>query len=85
MDQDEIELGIAEAIGKSTAAMCIQTAMVRLLLRTAVISAEDVATLGGEAEMALTSTAGLSEEAMELAMAALRGCTKKWTEAITKN
>jgi hypothetical protein len=85
MDQEDIELGIAEAIGKASAAMSIETALIRLLKRKAMLTGEDVATLAGEAEMALTAMVGLSEEAMELALSALRGCSKSWTKAVTKN
>lgn len=60
MNQDEIETGIAEAIGKSAAVICAHTALIRSLFTKGLISAEDVATLAGEAQEALSSMEGLS-------------------------
>jgi hypothetical protein len=85
MGQDEIEAGIAEGIGKSAAVVCVHTALIRLLFRKKLISAEDVATLAGEAETALTSMDGLSAESLVMAQAALRGFASSWTKVVTKN
>jgi hypothetical protein len=76
---------VADAIGKATAAVCIQAALVRLLLRKRLIAPADVATLAGEAETALGLMAGLSAEAIELAQASLRGFSQAWTKAVTTN
>ena len=85
MDQEEIEIGVAEAIGKATAVVCVHTALIRLMFRRNLISNEDVATLSGEAELALRTMDGLSAGATEMAQAALRGFARAWTKAVTKN
>jgi hypothetical protein len=78
-------LDSAEAIGKATASVCVQTALVRLLLRRGLLTPEDVATLAGEAETALGLMGGLSEESIVLAQSALRGFAQSWTKPVTKN
>ena len=85
MDQEEFDLGIAEAIGKATAIVSTQAALIRLMLRKNLLTNEDVATLAGEAEMVLRSMEGLSAEASELAQRAVRGFASSWTKAVTKN
>jgi hypothetical protein len=81
----EMKIDIAEAIGKATAAICIETGLIRLLLDKGMITKDEVSNLAAEAQLALNGMVGLSEEALELAMAALRGCTQSWTKGMTRN
>ena len=85
MNQDEIETGIAESIGKSSAVICVHTALIRNLFSKGLISAEDVATLAAEAQNALTSMEGLSHDSLVMAQAALRGFALSWTKVVTRN
>jgi len=43
MDEEQIRIDIAEAIGKATAAICLQGAFVGALIVKEIISAEDAA------------------------------------------
>jgi hypothetical protein len=81
MDEEQIRIDIAEAIGKATAAICLQGAFVGALIAKEIISAEDAATVTGIANEGL----GLSPAVREMAEAAIRGFAKSWTKRITRN
>jgi hypothetical protein len=49
MDEEGLRLDIAEALGKATAIICIQTALVTTLQVKGVLTADDVGSLSGVA------------------------------------
>jgi len=85
MDEEEIKTEFAEAIGKATAAICLQSAFVGALIAKKLISAEDAATISGVANQGLAAMEGLSPEAREIAGSAILGFAKSWTKRITRN
>ena len=84
MDEEQIRIDIAEAIGKATAAICLQGAFVGALMAKGVISAEDAATVTGVANEGLKAMQGLSPAVREMAEAAIRGFAISWTKRITR-
>lgn len=85
MDEDAMRLDLAEGIGKATAAICIQSALVGSLISKGVLTVEDAATLTGAASERLSRMEGLPEDARVIAEAALRGIATTWTKLVTKN
>ena len=84
MDEEGLRLDIADAIGKATAAICLQTAIVATLVTRRVITHEDAADLSGIANDALAEIDGLPDDARLLAGSCLRGCALAWTKYVTK-
>jgi len=85
MDEEELRLDIAEGIGKATAALSIQAALVAILVTNHKLSREDVATLAGTASASLDQTQGLPEDAKTFAESALRGFAKSWSTLVTQH
>jgi hypothetical protein len=74
----------AEAIGKASAAISIQAALIARLLAKRILTAEEVVTLTGDASIRLESM-NLAEDAKTMADAALRGIATMWTLIVPKN
>ena len=85
MDEEAIRLDIAEAIGKATAAICLQSAFVGVLIAKGVITVADAATVSGVAGEALSTMEGVPPDARELAEAAIRGFASSCTKRVTRN
>jgi hypothetical protein len=85
MDEQELRLDTAEALGKATALICIQTALVTTLKVKGLLTDADVATLTGVANETLSEMRGVPDDALELAQSALRGLAKSWTKRVTRN
>ena len=47
MADDELRLGISEAVGKATASLCVQAALIATLSQKNLLTADEVATLAG--------------------------------------
>ena len=85
MNAGDMENSIVVTDGKATALICVQGALVRMLLRKGVLKNEDVATLSGEATMVLAEMPGLSADVQAIATSCLRGFAQSWTKAVTTN
>ena len=85
MDEEDIRLDIAEALGKANAFLAIQMVLIGMLVGKSVLSADDAATISGVANEVLRQMEGLSEEVRGLAQSAVRGYAKTWTTHVTKN
>jgi hypothetical protein len=59
MDKDELRLDVAEALGKATALICLQTALVAALKAKGVLTDSEVATLSGVANETLVAMEGV--------------------------
>jgi hypothetical protein len=84
MDEEGIQIDIAEAIGEATAAISLQSALVAMLVMKEVLTPDDAATLTGTARAGL-SIMPISDGAKILAEAALSGFAKTYTKFLTKN
>jgi hypothetical protein len=85
MDKDELRLDVAEALGKATALICLQTALVAALKAKGVLTDSEVATLSGVANETLVAMEGVPDDARELAQSALRGFALSWSKRVTRN
>jgi hypothetical protein len=85
MDEEQLRLDIAEALGKANTIICIQTALVSSLNRKAVLTNGEVATLSAVANETLSAMSGLPDDVRELAESVLRGFAKTWTKRVTRN
>jgi hypothetical protein len=85
MDDEQLRTDLAEAIGKGTAAICIQSALMGMLVAKQVISPEDAATIAGLAQRALEQLTELSPEGRYMADSALRGFARTWTKNVKRN
>ena len=85
MDKDELRLDVAEALGKATALICLQTALVAALKAKGVLTDSEVATLSGVASETLVAMEGVPDDARELAQSALRGFALSWSKRVTRN
>jgi hypothetical protein len=85
MDQQQLRADLAEALGKATAMICIQTALVATLKAKGILADSDVASLSGLANDALTALPDVPDDARVVAHAALRGLAKAWTRRVTRN
>jgi hypothetical protein len=83
MNDEDARIDIAEAIGKASAAVCLQSALVETLRRKGILSDEEIATLTGLASISLRNME-LSEDAAELAEASLRGVAKTYAKPLSK-
>jgi hypothetical protein len=85
MDKDELRLDVAEALGKATALICLQTALVAALKAKGVLTDSELATLSGVANETLVAMEGVPDDARELAQSALRGFASSWLKRVTRN
>jgi hypothetical protein len=85
VDEEELRLDIAEALGKATAAICLEAALTAVLVKKRLLTIPDAAELTGIANQTLKDMEGLSHEARELAESALRGFAGSYTKRITRN
>jgi hypothetical protein len=85
IDEEGMQIDIAEAMGKANAAICIQGAIVAMLVTAGVLSEADIATISGIASQALSGMEGVNDGAKELGQSALRGFAKTWTKFVVKN
>jgi hypothetical protein len=85
IDEEKLEADMAEAIGKATASLCLNAAMVAALVAGNAISREDVATLAAAATAALQATPELSPGAKMIGEAALRGLSSSWIKLVPRN
>lgn len=84
MDEEELFNKLDEAIGKTTALICMQTAMATALHVKGVFTNEDMATLPAVAQRLLDATAMTDGERI-MGDSALRGWSKAWSQVVTKN
>ncbi len=84
MDEEVLRGDVAEALGKATALICLQAALVATLVTKNILSIEDAASLTGIASDTLSALEGLSEDARVLAESALRGFAQSWTKRVTR-
>ena len=85
MDEESLKLDAAEAIGKATATVCAQAALVRLLIHRGILKVGDLADVLADASITLEALPGLSPEAMQLARHSLKGYTAAWTKPLTRH
>jgi predicted transcriptional regulator len=85
MSNDELRVDLAEAIGKASASLCLNAAIVAALVARGALSREDAATLAAHATEALRATAGLSDDAKEIGETCLRGYSRSWTRLVARN
>lgn len=85
MDDEEIRVDLGEAIGKATAAIALQGAIISALVLKGIFTIADVATISGVASDALDAMQGLSEEAKMLGKSTLSGFAQSWTKHLTRN
>ena len=85
MDQEGLEIDIADALGKSAAAICIQSALFGALVTKGILKIEDAALISGTASQGLAVFSGLSPEGRLMAEAAIRGFATTWTSRVTRN
>jgi hypothetical protein len=70
---EKIEADISEALGKATAVICIQAALIEMLGSKNLLASDDVSTLLGLANGTLEHLPGVSDGSRLMAQAALRG------------
>jgi hypothetical protein len=85
VDEEGLEIDIAEAIGKATAAICLEGALVAVLVTKGILTNGEAAELTGLADVALTELEGIPDDVRLLAASALRGFAGSWTKHVTKN
>ena len=85
MDEEELRLDIAEALGKTNALISFQAAFAAMLVSKEILTIEDAAELTGTANAVLAEMEGLSDGVRILAQSALRGIARVYTKRITRN
>jgi hypothetical protein len=85
MGEEQLRADLAEAIGKASAGLCLQAAIVAALVDNGSLSRADAATLAAHATVALHATFGISDDAKMIGESALRGFSTSWTKLVTRN
>jgi hypothetical protein len=85
MDEEGLRIDIAEALGKATAAICLQAAIVAMFVNKRLMTIEDAAELTGLASLTLQEMSDLPDDAKLLAESALRGFAASYTKRIRQN
>jgi hypothetical protein len=85
MDDGQSRLGISEAVGKATASLCIQAALIATLTQKNMLTADEVATLGGIASVTLSQLTGVHPDVRTVAESILRGFSQSWVKPVTRN
>ena len=84
MDEEELRVDIADALGKATAVICIQVALLATLVNKKVLT-KDEGTLTALANQSLEVMPGVSDDVKMMAESTLRGFAKTWTKHVTRN
>jgi hypothetical protein len=85
MDEEELRVDIADALGKATAVICIQVALLATLVNKKVLTKDEAATLTALANQSLEVIPGVSDDVKMIAESTLRGFAKTWTKHVTRN
>jgi hypothetical protein len=85
MVDDELRLGISEAVGKATASLCVQAALIATLSQKNLLTADEVATLAGIASATLSQLTGVHPDVRTVAEGVLRGFSQSWVKPVTRN
>jgi len=85
MNDELYRLYIVEALGKADACICIQSALVAMLINNKLMTMADAATLSGLASETLKEMQGVRADARVMAESAIRGFAKSCTKRLTRN
>lgn len=81
---EALRLDIAKADGKASAILCLQAALISMLVKRGALSTEEAATLAGIASQALANL-DVSADARAFAEGALKGFSQSWSQLVTRN
>jgi hypothetical protein len=84
IDEEKLEIDIAEAIGKASASTALILGLMAVLKDKGLITHEDGALITALASAELKAFAGLTPESVEMAESAIRGAARAWTKRLTK-
>jgi hypothetical protein len=85
MDEEKMSVDIAEALGKSNAVICLQSALIAMLVNKRVMTMADAAELTGVANEILKQMEDISDDARVIAEASLRGLSRSYVRRIKTN
>jgi hypothetical protein len=85
MGEEESQIDVAEANGKATATFCLLGALIIMLAKKGVITADEAAELTGQASAGLKAMPELPEDVQFLADSCLRGLAKSLTRTLAKH
>jgi hypothetical protein len=85
MDKEQKDLDVFQAAGVAAATLALQTGLIAALLDKNLLTREDIASITGVADAALSQVSTLEPEARAIAEILLRGAAKSMTAKLTKN
>ena len=85
IDEEGLQIAVAEAAGKAAAAIVIQSALFGFLIGRDVLAIEDAAVISANAGQLLATQSELSAEAKAMAERVLSGFAKTWSKRVTSN